>query len=406
MNDHKELPSYLFDMNEDAGCFQMFNAKGEHVGDIFNIDALKELQAALAASQPTVQGGASVDTDSNFVRLLNEYRFASTVKVTNESYDALIAHIDAHVAAQVSMWRATVGVQKDTIASLERQLERATQAEKARGVPEGMVIAPHYRGYANLGTGQYVLNHSKAGEPMEFVISVATEAEKAGRVVGDERDNAPDELLQPEAMAVRIAFSSLAGLEALENQIRKMKTEHGVAQNFLTDEQINAVMDQFTRHNLDYPSRTIWQDFARTVERFVIAAAPQAPHVEPMSEEQCRLRLCCRDDAHAKDCTTYDPNRYPENQAPAVAEGDVRDAENAAYFRGRVDGHNEAMKIKIRALRIDPAKPSVDLVEAIKGLEPDFPKPKDGHDYCREEWFGKGIDAAAALVAAHLKGTP
>jgi hypothetical protein len=108
------------------------------------------------------------------------------------------------------------------------QLAERVAVLEAAQVPEGMVIAPHYRGYANLGTGQYVLNHSKAGEPMEFVISVATEAEKAGRVVGDERDNEPDALLQPEAMAVRIAFASLAGLEALENQIRKMKLEHGV----------------------------------------------------------------------------------------------------------------------------------------------------------------------------------
>jgi hypothetical protein len=120
-------------------------------------------------------------------------------------------------------------IQREAFKAGRAQLAERVAVLEAAQVPEGMVIAPHYRGYANLGTGQYVLNHSKAGEPMEFVISVATDAEKAGRVVGDERDNAPDALLQPEAMAVRIAFASLAGLEALENQLSKMRLEHGFA---------------------------------------------------------------------------------------------------------------------------------------------------------------------------------
>lgn len=88
---------------------------------------------------------------------------------------------------------------------------------------------PDYRGYANLGIGQYVLNHSAAGEPPEVIISIATEEEKAGRAIGEERDNPPGHMLQPDAMAVRLRFASPAGLAALENEIRKMRETHGWA---------------------------------------------------------------------------------------------------------------------------------------------------------------------------------
>jgi len=102
--------------------------------------------------------------------------------------------------------------------------QRAMLVGATADVP--MLLAPHYRGYAKLGTGQYLLNHSEAGQEPEFIISVATDAEKAGRVVGDSRANPPDALLQPEAMAVRIAFASVAGLDAMEDQLRKMRVEH------------------------------------------------------------------------------------------------------------------------------------------------------------------------------------
>lgn len=92
--------------------------------------------------------------------------------------------------------------------------------------PEGMILAPHYRGYARLGTGQYLLNNSATGSEAELVISIATDEEKAGRVVGDERDNVPGNLIQPDVMAVRIAFTTVAGLDALENQLRKLRAEH------------------------------------------------------------------------------------------------------------------------------------------------------------------------------------
>ena len=88
------------------------------------------------------------------------------------------------------------------------------------------VLAPHYRGYAVLGTGQYVLNTTDIPEPAELVISIATDEEKAGRAVGDDKDNPPDHSIQPEQMCIRIRFVSLAGLEALEKRLRILRAEH------------------------------------------------------------------------------------------------------------------------------------------------------------------------------------
>jgi hypothetical protein len=93
-------------------------------------------------------------------------------------------------------------------------------------VPEGRALVPDYRGYARLGTGQYVLNNSaNDGEEPELIISIATEEEKAGRTVGEMRDNPPGRMLQPEEMCVRIRFASVAGLDALENQLRLLREE-------------------------------------------------------------------------------------------------------------------------------------------------------------------------------------
>lgn len=86
--------------------------------------------------------------------------------------------------------------------------------------------APHFRGYAHLGIGAYVINHSAAGEPPELAISIATEAQKAGRIVGDTRDNEPGALVQPKDIAVRLRFENVAGLDALEQQLRFVRSEH------------------------------------------------------------------------------------------------------------------------------------------------------------------------------------
>lgn len=93
-------------------------------------------------------------------------------------------------------------------------------------VPPGFALVPDYRGFAHLGTGQYLLNISAADEPAELVISIASDEEAAGRTVGDLRDNKPGTVIQPEQMAVRLRFANEAGLAALEQHLRILREEH------------------------------------------------------------------------------------------------------------------------------------------------------------------------------------
>lgn len=91
---------------------------------------------------------------------------------------------------------------------------------------------PDWKGYALLGTGHYAINHTP-GPPdpelgAELIISIATEADKAGnRQVGEERDTNPDNgPLMPEQMAVRIGFLTATALDALESQLRHLRREN------------------------------------------------------------------------------------------------------------------------------------------------------------------------------------
>jgi hypothetical protein len=115
---------------------------------------------------------------------------------------------------------------KDAIIGLLSQMHDARPAAPVP-VPPGMALVPDYRGYAALGTGQYLLDISGDASPAELIIHVATEEEKAGRTVGDLRDRAtPGEEIQPEKMAVRLAFFTVAGLNALEQQLRILRETH------------------------------------------------------------------------------------------------------------------------------------------------------------------------------------
>lgn len=101
----------------------------------------------------------------------------------------------------------------------------ASQAE-----PDDYVLAPHYRGYAQLGMGAYIIGHSAAGEAPELYIKIATDAEKAGRTVGDLKSTGADSApVQPEDIAVRIRFDSAAGMDALEVQLAELRKEHFIA---------------------------------------------------------------------------------------------------------------------------------------------------------------------------------
>lgn len=111
---------------------------------------------------------------------------------------------------------------------LERELiasQAALSAAEQRA--EAMGVAASFRGYAALGTGQYLLCACPRTDelPPELVISVATPEERAGRTIGDLRDTTPGKVINPEVMAVRIAFFSVAGLDALEQQLRILREE-------------------------------------------------------------------------------------------------------------------------------------------------------------------------------------
>ena len=101
-------------------------------------------------------------------------------------------------------------------------IDAAPQPEQVESKP-----VPDFRGYAALGTGQYLLNACPATEvlPAELVISIATEEEKAGRVIGDLKVVEPGTEIDPSSMAVRLAFFSVSGLDALEQQLRILREE-------------------------------------------------------------------------------------------------------------------------------------------------------------------------------------
>ncbi len=94
-------------------------------------------------------------------------------------------------------------------------------------VPEGYEVVPNYRGYACLGAGFYVINVSDNtdGNPAELIISIASEEEKAGRAVGERRENPVGHVIYPEQMAVRLRFLSVEALDALEGVLRDLRCE-------------------------------------------------------------------------------------------------------------------------------------------------------------------------------------
>lgn len=85
-----------------------------------------------------------------------------------------------------------------------------------------------YRGYAHLGIGAYIINHSSIGAEngAELCISIATEEEKKCREIGSLKDNPEGAVLHPEDMVVRLKFENVAGLNALEAQLALLRSVH------------------------------------------------------------------------------------------------------------------------------------------------------------------------------------
>ena len=100
----------------------------------------------------------------------------------------------------------------------------AAIAQPEQPAAVGKVMAPHYRGYASLGCGQYILNNT-ADFPAELIISIATDEETSGRAVGDSRNLEPRNILHSEDMVVQLRFENVAGLDALEQQLRFLRED-------------------------------------------------------------------------------------------------------------------------------------------------------------------------------------
>ncbi len=122
-------------------------------------------------------------------------------------------------------WRICDDHEAAAAAGFEVRPLYAAPPAPAASVPDGYVLAPHFRGFAHLGLGRYRLFHSRPGVDAELFIVPATPDETAGRVVGDLRDDGPDEI-PAELMAVRLRFENAAGLDALEQQLRLLRETH------------------------------------------------------------------------------------------------------------------------------------------------------------------------------------
>lgn len=206
-------------------------------------------------------------------------------------------------------------------------------------VPEGFALVPDFRGYAHLGTGQYLINHSAAGHPAELVITVATEDEKAGRTVGDEGTNVPGELIQPDAMAVRIRFENAAGLAALQKQLDYLRDTH-------------------------FPQEVTTPQPAAT--------AADERHIEDAQHWAPRPAV---DGAESVECDTDDEFRWPNAETPpathaVLSDDDIDHEIRGDYIGDASDFGGEARVVMLaevrRIVRRFAAQP------AVNGAEPDI----------------------------------
>ena len=104
------------------------------------------------------------------------------------------------------------------------------EAKLAQRVPDGWKLVPDWKGYALLGTGHYVINHTadfdeKLGA--ELLITLANEDDKSGnRQIGESREVTDQKLIESDQMVIRIGFLNERGLFALEDQLRYIRKIH------------------------------------------------------------------------------------------------------------------------------------------------------------------------------------
>ena len=176
----------------------------------------------------------------------------------------------------------------------------------AEPLPAKHVIAPHFRGYAHLGIGAYVLNHSAAGEVPELGISIATEEQKAGRAVGDLRDNEPGELVHAKDIAVRLRFANVAGLDALEQQLSFVRSVHFPESAshegaHAGTPRVDALMTKWDDDGATRGSAFIeLRDLARELERSAAPVAPAGAQIPAVIREAVEAAFEDREDWRTK----------------------------------------------------------------------------------------------------------
>lgn len=106
--------------------------------------------------------------------------------------------------------------------------------------------------------------------------------------------------------------------------------------------------------------------------------------------ENCRLRLCCREDAHSADCTTYDPARYPDDC--------LADRAQRRPVAGSVDTPNEraAFEKEANDARFFPAELSFALTKSPSGRD------EYANSHLQSRW--EGWQARARLSPAAPSG--
>jgi hypothetical protein len=106
--------------------------------------------------------------------------------------------------------------------------ELPEDAPEVERVADGYVIAPHFRGYALLGTeaGAYFLSHSMKDAQPELYISVAPPALAEKLTPGDTLEFPDGTDLPVDSIAVRLGFASEVGLATLERQLRLLRETH------------------------------------------------------------------------------------------------------------------------------------------------------------------------------------
>lgn len=155
---------------------------------------------------------------------------STTPASSNASVESVMALADSYTSAYWH-FKSTRHIQGLEHARAKLHSEVSRLATGRAESPDGWVLAPAWRGYALLGTRNYLLNHSAAPpDPelgAEFFITFASEADKAGnRQVGESRDTDVSGPIEAKDMVLRIGFTCHEAVDALTDQLALMRKEN------------------------------------------------------------------------------------------------------------------------------------------------------------------------------------